>query len=62
MMPDSSPASATIILKVEPGGYCPATALLLKGVAGLDSSSSHNSALMPSVNWLGSKLGWEDRA
>ena len=58
-MPLSSAASATTILKVEPGGYWPASALLVSGAFSLASSPRQFSPLMPLVNRLGSKLGVE---
>ena len=48
-MPASSAASATIILKVEPGGYWPPIALLTSGVRGLVVSSRQASRLSPLV-------------
>ena len=52
--PLSSAASATIILKVEPGEYWPVIDLLLSGKRGWPISSRHCFSLMPAVNRLGS--------
>ena len=61
-MPASSAASATIILKVEPGGYWPLIALLTSGARGLVVSSRQTSRLSPLVNPAGSKVGTETSA
>ena len=51
-IPLSEAASATIILNVEPGAILAGDALLVSGVVGSDSNSSHVSALMPVVKRL----------
>ena len=61
-MPPSSAARATIILKVEPGEYCPEIALLVSGKRGFAISAFHSVWLMPVVKLLGLKLGDETSA
>ena len=61
-MEPSKAASATIILNVEPGEYCPDIALLVSGYRGLDISVFHSVWLMPVVKLLGLKLGDETSA
>ncbi len=45
--PSSSAANATIILKVEPGAYSPAIALLISGARSLSASARHSAELDP---------------
>src|SRR6187551_2386947 len=57
--PCASAASATIILKVEPGAYWPAMVLLVKGFSGFSIKDCHSAAVRPAANLLGSKPGVE---
>ena len=52
--PASSAANPTIILKVEPGGYWPEIALLIKGFLGWLDSICQSEAEIPGSNLLGS--------
>src|SRR5215469_13520659 len=61
-MPPSRAASAVMVLKVEPGGYCPARALLISGWPGSVLSSCQSVALSPRLKAAGSKLGVEPMA
>jgi hypothetical protein len=62
MTPFSSAARATTILKVEPGAYWPAIALLMSGDFGLADSPCHSSGVSPRLKALGSKPGTETMA
>ena len=53
----SSPASATIGLMVDPGGYSPLVLLSKRGRSSLFLSSSYCLTDIPSTNQLGSKEG-----
>ena len=61
-IPASSAASATIILKVEPGGYCPAIALFISGARGSVVSARQTSRRRPLANPPGSNDGTEASA
>ena len=53
-MPASSPAKATIILKVDPGAYWPAIALLVSGDSGLWANEFQVFWVSPVLKMLGS--------
>ncbi len=56
-MPFLSAAKATIILKVDPGAYWPAIALLFRGARGLDTKAFHSELDNPRLKAFGSKPG-----
>src|SRR3546814_10390513 len=62
LTPSSSPARATVILKVEPGAYSPPIALLSIGRSGSATRAFHACAESPPTKALGSKLGVEASA
>ena len=57
MAPLSSAASATISLKVDPGGNCPAMALLVSGARGLVIRSFHSCRRQAAIEGVGIEGG-----
>src|SRR5207245_11097735 len=54
---DSSAAEATMILKVEPGGYWPCRARFVSGCRVSDAICSHSAGVSPRDRTLGAEAG-----